>query len=230
MGFWDDEYYEREPSEVELIFDEAKTKLVEQIKDSVRAELEAIKTSEEVSKKWMEQYKKDWKSAIDENAQLRKKIDELQDELEQKRASLKELNYNIGDTIYYVRKDYSKSTRHTCITCGGKGQLYFEKDGLRYSTRCPDCMDRVSKFQENKYVRETSTQPYVVRYGMITKIDVEITDQGQLVTYRINDESEWFRESDISTHKDKMSALAQQNTNNELEEALTSVGRKLQGM
>lgn len=137
-----DYYYEQEPSEIDLLIEDTVDKIrrtiIEQAKEDVESETQK-------SKKIQEKYDTDKKHWLDMNSELRSKNNKLQNELEElktkyekKRTEIPSLDFEIGETVYYINYDYNRKL--VCPTCHGTGYVNFNTDEYgNITTSCPHC-------------------------------------------------------------------------------------------
>ena len=148
-----------EPSEADLVIDEAKEKLYDLLKDEIK---KTIEEANEAKKKldrlksdvYTEEYKLSYIKSQQE--QEKKKLDELKaDHLPREfiRRLVTKYTGDIcpGDIVYVIREDHKQ---RTCPMCGGTQKVNADIDGIPYMVKCPECDGRGYLYDITRYIKE----------------------------------------------------------------------------
>lgn len=228
MGYWDDDYYDREPSEVDIILEEARDKLYALITSGVHNEIVEVQDS---AKKWEKKYndckdenRKFFSTITDQDRQIR----ELKEELDKKRTELGILPFEVNEYVYCIVTDYENAQTITCPRCNGKGKVAITHNGMEYTRTCPNCNDSI--YSKGPH-RESSYHPYKLKKGVINYISQVIvpnekTKEPEIETvYKVNSIQvpvEYIRKVPSISN-----SLTDESIKKELQEIINSLNKKL---
>lgn len=148
-----------EQSELDLITQELLDKCEEHFKEQLKLKIKKIEADEIYLKKEKEKYWQREREYDEKIKTLKQKENELINKKEQiifENIQTLGLDLKIGQKVYFLgRITYSEK----CPRCNGTGELYFEKDDLKYKTKCPDC-----------FYGDKRTYEYVIKESTIRRI------------------------------------------------------------
>lgn len=227
---WDDNYYEQEPSCADEIFLEAKTRLVELIKESVKNDISQIQNAAAEAEGRTAEYRKAYSEACTTISELQAEVRTLKEDIARKRLELRELPFNIGDKVWVVVKDYSDYFQIGCATCNGVGKLLKEIDGVTYSTQCPDCLGYSFLGNHNKHKMTETYHSYRVKVDTVKEIIVYISEDCTQKCRYVLATGSTVDECDVYSNQETARLIAKERTYKEKESAYAAVGRSLQNM
>lgn len=227
---WDDDYYKSEPSCADEIFLEAKTRLVELIKESVKNDIFQIQHAAAEAEERAAQYRKSYSDACATISKLQAEVNTLKEDIARKRLELRELPFNIGDRVWVVIKDYSDSSEISCAMCNGAGKLVKEIDGVAYSAQCPDCLGYSFLGNHNKHKVTERYYHYDVEAATIKEIIVYIGEDCTQKCRYVLATGKTVDECDVYSNQETARLIAKERMHKEKEDAYAAVGRSLQNM
>lgn len=181
-----DYYYEKEPSEIDILIEDTVEKIrqtiIEQAKEDVESETQK-------SKKIQERYDTDKKHWLDMNSELRSKNNELQNELkelktkyEKKRTEIPSLDFEIGETVYYIGSRYDQKL--VCLTCHGSGKVNLNTDEYGdITTSCPHCYGNLY----GDIRREVEYRKYYPSTKRIETVYMEFSKDSTKISYWLSE-------------------------------------------
>lgn len=227
---WDDNYYKQEPSCADEIFLEAKTRLVELIKESVKNDISQIQNAAAEAEERTAKYRKAYSDACTTISELQAEVHTLKEDIARKRLELRELPFNIDDKVWVVVTDFSDSTEIGCAMCNGTGKLLQEINGVAYSAQCPDCLGYAFLGNHNKHKVTERYYRHSVEAATIKEIIVYIgSDCVQKCRYVLAT-GRAVDECDVYANQESARLVATERMQKEKESAYAAVGRSLQNM
>lgn len=151
-----DEYYDmyNEPSQLDIIVDEALSKIQENVKELVKLKLEKLaKLDEDIDEKSKEIVNLEYKllTAQKNLSEVEKKVEESEDRMPAKYIDrfIHDAigNFAPGDKVWVVSAQYQK---RTCCLCKGSGKVLIAEP-VKTEITCPQCSGSGQK-TFNKYI------------------------------------------------------------------------------
>lgn len=241
MGYWDPpEYFDEAKfpeidAETDTLIEHLVGAIKEEYKDKIAKESDAyqdLKAS----------YDSLRRELTNKNSDLLAKdglIETLNKELAKKKTEHPSFKFDIGEKVFYVRKEYNSEKKALCPRCNGNGyiELDAEKNNLPRDVTepvkylCPECKDCSAGFlyREAKHFKEYSYYSYTVGEGTIVKIAYEVKEGGETRTiYQVKNISMLheanYVEEDLYDNRDDALKRAQTEAKLSRIKAFTSVG------
>ena len=165
MGYWDYEEPYWEPSEADILFDDVKNKLLDAVKSSIKADMEALKTRNEYLKQRNKELEQHARNLATKERELQYKAENIEREIERKfyeKAVDNILSKAVEESCVYFAQNTPHS-RPKCDLCNDKRELVHTwPSGKTVSTRC-ECSDSDYWFEPAEAV--ITTLKYSMRHS-----------------------------------------------------------------
>lgn len=180
-----DYYYEQEPSEIDLMVEEAVDKVKRIILLRAKDEVEQQTLKAEKIDKEYQNFKDGARKLIDDQKaeikDLEKRLKTLQEDYDKKRTEIPALDYEIGDTVWIPHKTSDKTL--LCPTCQGTGYVNIDTDIFgSVKISCPHCHGSEWKHKGN-FVKKVQYWKYQPMARTICGATIEINEQKQQTVY-----------------------------------------------
>ena len=241
MGYWDPpEYfdgakYPEIDAETDTLIEHLVEAIKEEYKDVIAKESDAYQNLKATCENLRRELTK-------KNSDLLAKdglIETLNKELAKKKTEHPSFKFDIGEKVFYVRKEYNSEKKAHCPRCNGKGyiELDAEKNNLPEDVTepvkylCPECKDCSGGFlyKGAKHFKEYSYYSYSVGQGVVVKIAYEVKEGGETRTiYQVKNTSILYEanyvEEDLYDNREDALKRAKVEADLSRAKAFTSVG------
>ena len=180
-----DYYYEQEPSEIDLMVEEAVDKVKSTILLRAKDRVEQQTLKAEKIKKEYQDFKDGTKEIINDQKSkikdLENRLIELKEDYIKKRTEIPTLDYEIGDKVWMPYRMSDKTL--ICPTCQGTGYVNIDTDNFgSVKISCPHCHGSEWK-HKGDFVKKIQYWEYQPMIRTICGVTIEINEQKQQTIY-----------------------------------------------